>query len=159
MQFASSLLSLQFVLFVRLCSHFVISWIFFRPEVLMVAFVLSIGLLLGLMFKRKEHPTNMYLLLAFVSLFYLSYKWSVDCSLAILNYCSSGRRLPSHWSIVLKAQVHLLRESSKWNRIRLLKNLLCSHWWHSVTLVNLLYCLNYDEVLSKLYLFTWNQEY
>ena len=33
----------------------------------MVAFVLSIGLLIGLMFKRKEHPTNMYLLLAFVS--------------------------------------------------------------------------------------------
>lgn len=33
----------------------------------MVAFVLSIGLLIGLMFKRKEHPTNMYLMLAFVS--------------------------------------------------------------------------------------------
>ena len=33
----------------------------------MVAFILSIGLLIGLMFKRKEHPTNMYLLLAFVS--------------------------------------------------------------------------------------------
>ena len=40
---------------------------FSRPELLMVAFVLSIGLLIGLMFKRKEHPTNMYLLLAFVS--------------------------------------------------------------------------------------------
>ncbi|XP_068714363.1 protein lifeguard 4-like [Montipora foliosa] len=36
-----------------------------RPEFLMVAFVLSIGLMIGLMFKRKEHPTNMYLLLAF----------------------------------------------------------------------------------------------
>ncbi|KAL9960282.1 hypothetical protein ACROYT_G033726 [Oculina patagonica] len=36
-----------------------------RPEFLMVAFILSIGLLIGLMFKRKEHPTNMYLLLAF----------------------------------------------------------------------------------------------
>ena len=34
----------------------------------MVAFVLSFGLMIGLMFKRKEHPTNMYLLLAFVSL-------------------------------------------------------------------------------------------
>ena len=33
----------------------------------MVALVLSIGLLIGLMFKRKEHPTNMYLLLGFVS--------------------------------------------------------------------------------------------
>ena len=33
----------------------------------MVAFALSIGLMIGLMFKRKEHPTNMYLLLAFVS--------------------------------------------------------------------------------------------
>ena len=81
MQFASSLLSLQFVLSVRLCNHFVVSWIFFRPEVLMVAFVLSIGLLLGLMFKRKEHPTNMYLLLAFVS--YLSVL-QVECSLAIV---------------------------------------------------------------------------
>ena len=47
----------------------------------MVAFVLSIGLLLGLMFKRKEHPTNMYLLLAFVS--YLSVL-QVECSLAIV---------------------------------------------------------------------------
>lgn len=36
-----------------------------RPELLMVAFVLSFGLMIGLMFKRKEHPTNMYLLLAF----------------------------------------------------------------------------------------------
>ena len=79
--FASSLLSSRFVLFVRLCSHFVISWIFFRPEVLMVAFVLSIGLLLGLMFKRKEHPTNMYLLLAFVS--HLSVL-QVECSLTIV---------------------------------------------------------------------------
>ena len=33
----------------------------------MVAFIVSIGLLIGLMFKRKEHPTNMYLLFAFVS--------------------------------------------------------------------------------------------
>ncbi|XP_015771793.1 PREDICTED: protein lifeguard 4-like [Acropora digitifera] len=39
-----------------------------RPELLIVAFVLSFGLMIGLMFKRKEHPTNMYLLLAFVSL-------------------------------------------------------------------------------------------
>ena len=59
----------------------------------MVAFVLSIGLLLGLMFKRKEHPTNMYLLLAFVSDLSVL---QVQCSLAILNYCSSGGRLPSH---------------------------------------------------------------
>ncbi|KAK2553992.1 Protein lifeguard 4 [Acropora cervicornis] len=36
-----------------------------RPELLIVAFVLSFGLMIGLMFKRKEHPTNMYLLLAF----------------------------------------------------------------------------------------------
>ena len=34
----------------------------------MMAFILSLGLLIGLMFKRKEHPTNMYLLGAFVSL-------------------------------------------------------------------------------------------
>lgn len=38
-----------------------------RPEFLMVAFIVSIGLLIGLMFKRKEHPTNMYMLFAFVS--------------------------------------------------------------------------------------------
>ena len=38
-----------------------------RPELLMVSFVLSIGLLIALAVKRREHPTNMYLLLAFVS--------------------------------------------------------------------------------------------
>ena len=56
---------------------------FFRPELLIVAFVLSFGLMIGLMFKRKEHPTNMYLLLAFVSLLL---SWN-NAIIIIYNYC------------------------------------------------------------------------
>lgn len=36
-----------------------------RPEFLFVSFILSMGLLIALVFKRREHPTNMYLLFAF----------------------------------------------------------------------------------------------
>ncbi|XP_001640222.3 protein lifeguard 4 [Nematostella vectensis] len=36
-----------------------------RPEVLFVAFILSFGFLIALMFKRRESPMNMYLLFGF----------------------------------------------------------------------------------------------
>ncbi|XP_031559353.1 protein lifeguard 4-like [Actinia tenebrosa] len=36
-----------------------------RPEILIVAFLLSMGFLIALMFKRRESPMNMYLLFGF----------------------------------------------------------------------------------------------
>ncbi|KXJ15631.1 protein lifeguard 4 [Exaiptasia diaphana] len=36
-----------------------------RPELLLIAFLLSMGFLIALMFKRRESPTNFYLLFAF----------------------------------------------------------------------------------------------
>lgn len=54
-------------LLMNVCTYLIMHYCY-SPGMLMVGTVMSLGLIIALMVKRKETPTNFYLLGAFVSI-------------------------------------------------------------------------------------------